>query len=79
MKWPQGQSCGFGKLPTSFSPHCSLQTPPPPPQPSVGEQSGVPVALEEGTLTFLLQNALSGFDECQDVGVRLAVPSERDG
>lgn len=33
---------------------------------------------EEGALTFLLQNALSGLDECQDVRVSLAVPSERD-
>lgn len=36
-------------------------------------------ALEKDALTFLLQNALSGLDECQDVGVRLAVPGEWDG
>ena len=37
------------------------------------------MALEEGALTFLLQNVLSGLDECQDVGICLAVSGERDG
>lgn len=47
--------------------------------PRVGERSGVTCGPGGGALTFLLQNALSGLDECQDVRVRLAVPGERDG
>lgn len=61
-------------LPASLRPPCLLQ-------PSPGEQSGAggPMALEEGALTFLLQNVLSGLDECQDVRIRLAVSGEGDG
>lgn len=36
-------------------------------------------ATKGGELTLLLQNALSGLDEGQDVRVRLAVSGERDG
>lgn len=66
------------KLPPSFSPHCLLQ-PPPSPVPGLVSRVWSPVALEEGALTFLLQNVLSGLDECQDVGIRLAVSGEWDG
>lgn len=36
-------------------------------------------AAGEGALTCPLQDVMSGLDEGQDVGVRLAVPCERDG
>ena len=65
-------------VPTSFSPHCLLQ-PPLSPVPGLVSRVWSPVALEEGALTFLLQNVLSGLDECQDVGICLAVSGERVG
>lgn len=47
--------------------------------PTLTQECGHRVGAWGRPLTCPLQNALSGPDEGQDVGVRLAVPCERDG
>lgn len=51
-----------------------------PPRPNLGPDHdlGPGGAAGERALTCPLQDVLSGLDEGQDVGVRLAVPCERD-